>query len=50
MAGEFYGLRGRLRLETGTKDNLIRYAVSIEDADDLIADLGHALDRAFAGP
>ena len=36
------------RLEIGIKDNLIRYSVGIEDADDLIADLAQALDRAFA--
>ncbi len=31
------------RLELGIKDNLVRYAVGIEDADDLIADLQRAL-------
>ena len=36
------------RLEIGIKDSLIRYSVGIEDAEDLIADLGQALDRAFA--
>jgi len=46
----FYELTTEERLEIGIKDNLIRYAVGIEDADDLIADLGQALDRAFAGP
>jgi cystathionine beta-lyase/cystathionine gamma-synthase len=29
----------------GIKDNLIRYSVGIEDAEDLIADLAEALDR-----
>jgi methionine-gamma-lyase len=30
----------------GIKDNLIRYSVGIEDADDLIADLAGALAQA----
>ncbi len=34
------------RLEVGIKDNLIRLALGIEDADDLIADLGQALENA----
>jgi cystathionine gamma-synthase len=41
----FYELTTEERLEIGIKDNLIRYAVGIEDADDLIADLAQALDR-----
>ena len=45
----FYELTTEERLEIGIKDNLIRYSVGIEDADDLIADLAQALDRAFAG-
>ncbi len=44
----FYELTTAERLEIGIKDTLIRYAVGIEDADDLIADLGEALERAFA--
>jgi cystathionine gamma-synthase len=44
----FYELTTEERLEVGIKDNLIRFAVGIEDADDLIADLAQALDRAFA--
>jgi cystathionine gamma-synthase len=44
----FYELTTEERLEIGIKDNLIRYAVGIEDADDLIGDLAQALDRAFA--
>jgi cystathionine gamma-synthase len=44
----FYELTTEERLEIGIKDNLIRYAVGIEDADDLIADLSQALDRAFS--
>jgi cystathionine gamma-synthase len=43
----FYELTTQERLDIGIKDNLIRYAVGIEDAVDLIADLGQALDRAF---
>jgi len=30
----------------GIKDNLIRYSVGIEDADDLIADIAAALEQA----
>lgn len=33
------------RYEAGIKDNLVRYALGIEDADDVIADLGQALAR-----
>jgi cystathionine gamma-synthase len=42
----FYELTTEERLEIGIKDNLIRYSVGIEDADDLIADLAQALDRS----
>ncbi|MBM3218845.1 MAG: aminotransferase class I/II-fold pyridoxal phosphate-dependent enzyme [Candidatus Rokubacteria bacterium] len=42
----FYELTTEERLEIGIKDNLIRYAVGIEDTDDLIADLAQALERA----
>jgi cystathionine gamma-synthase len=41
----FYELTTEERLQIGIKDNLIRYSVGIEDADDLIADLAQALDR-----
>src|SRR5437867_4544692 len=41
----FYELTSEERLEIGIKDNLIRYSVGIEDADDLITDLAQALDR-----
>jgi cystathionine gamma-synthase len=44
----FYELTTEERLLVGIKDNLIRYAVGIEDVDDLVADLGQALDRAYA--
>jgi cystathionine gamma-synthase len=43
----FYELSTEERLQIGIKDNLIRYAVGIEDPEDLIADLAQALDRAF---
>jgi cystathionine gamma-synthase len=42
----FYELTTEERLRVGIKDNLIRYAVGIEDGEDLIADLGQALERA----
>jgi cystathionine gamma-synthase len=42
----FYELTTEERLQVGIKDNLIRYAVGIEDADDLIADLEAALEHA----
>src|SRR5262249_10594139 len=41
----FYELTTEERLEIGITDNLIRYSVGIEDADDLIADLPQALAR-----
>jgi cystathionine gamma-synthase len=41
----FYELSTDERLQVGIKDSLIRYAVGIEDADDLIADLAQALER-----
>ncbi len=41
----FYELTTEERLLVGIKDNLVRYAVGIEDAEDLIADLAAALDR-----
>lgn len=40
----FYELTTDERLMVGIKDNLIRYSVGVEDADDLIADLAAALD------
>lgn len=33
------------RAQLGIKDNLVRYACGVEDAEDLIADLDQALDR-----
>jgi cystathionine gamma-synthase len=44
----FYELTTEERLAIGIKDSLIRYSVGIEDAEDLIADLAQALDRAYA--
>jgi cystathionine gamma-synthase len=41
----FYELTTEERLMVGIKDNLIRYSVGIEDAEDLIADLREALER-----
>lgn len=42
----FYELTTEERLMVGIKDNLIRYSVGIEDAQDLIADLAAALEIA----
>ena len=42
----FYELTTEERLQVGIKDNLIRYAVGVEDAEDLIADLAQALEKA----
>ena len=42
----FYELSTEERLLVGIRDNLIRYSVGIEDAEDLIADLAAALERA----
>src|SRR5215472_13883387 len=41
----FYELSTEERLQVGISDSLVRYAVGIEDADDLIADLRQALDQ-----
>jgi cystathionine gamma-synthase len=41
----YYEMSTEERLEVGIKDNLIRLALGIEDADDLIADLAQALAR-----
>ena len=42
----FYELTTEERLMVGIKDNLIRYSVGIEDADDLIGDLAAALEHS----
>jgi methionine-gamma-lyase len=39
------GLPAHERHDAGLTDGLVRYSVGIEDADDLIADLRHALDQ-----
>ncbi len=41
----YYEFTREERLRLGILDNLIRLAVGIEDAEDLIADLDQALDR-----
>jgi cystathionine gamma-synthase len=41
----FYELSTEERLQVGITDSLVRYAVGIEDADDLIADLRQALEQ-----
>ncbi len=41
----FYELTTEERLEVGIKDNLVRFSVGVEDAVDLIADLGQALEK-----
>ena len=40
----FYDLSREERLEMGILDELVRYAVGVEDAEDLIADVAQALD------
>ncbi len=42
----YYELNTAERLAEGIKDNLIRLAIGIEDADDLIADLAKSLDNS----
>lgn len=42
----YYEMSTEERLAVGIKDNLIRLALGIEDAEDLIADLAQALDTA----
>jgi cystathionine beta-lyase/cystathionine gamma-synthase len=39
-----FALDKQERERMGIKDELVRYALGIEDADDLIADLQQALD------
>lgn len=41
----FYELSTEERLAVGIKDNLIRYAVGVEDTQDLIADIEQALEK-----
>lgn len=44
----YYDLSGEERLAIGIKDNLARYALGIEDAEDIIADLEASLSQAPA--
>lgn len=39
------GVPKEVRIKTGITDELVRLSVGIEDAEDIIADLGQALDR-----
>jgi cystathionine gamma-synthase len=41
----YYSLSAAEREEIGIHDNLVRYAVGVEDAEDLINDLAQALDQ-----
>ncbi len=43
----YYELSSEERAEIGISDTLVRLAVGIEDADDLVADLARALDETF---
>jgi cystathionine gamma-synthase len=43
----YYELTSEERAAIGISDALVRLAVGVEDVDDLIADLGQALDRAI---
>ncbi|MCY3832446.1 MAG: PLP-dependent aspartate aminotransferase family protein [Chloroflexi bacterium] len=41
----YYDLSGEERLAIGIKDNLVRFALGIEDAEDIIADLEASLEQ-----
>jgi cystathionine gamma-synthase len=41
----YYDLSREDRLAIGIKDELVRYSVGIEDADELVADIEQALKR-----
>jgi cystathionine gamma-synthase len=43
----YYELSSEERAEIGISDTLVRYAVGVENVDDLITDLARALDQAF---
>jgi cystathionine gamma-synthase len=43
----YYELSSEERAEIGISDTLVRYAVGIENVDDLVADLTQALDQTF---
>ena len=44
----YFELSTEQREAVGIRDNLVRYAVGIESAEELIADLEQALDRRDA--
>jgi len=44
----YYDLSPEERAAIGISDTLVRYAVGLEDSDDLIADLAQAMDSAMA--
>lgn len=41
----FYELSTEERLSIGIKDNLVRFAIGIEDTVDILADLEQALEK-----
>ncbi len=43
----YYEFSSEERAEIGISDSLVRLAVGLESADDLLADLGQAMDRTF---
>jgi hypothetical protein len=43
----YYELSSEERAEIGISDSLVRLAVGIESADDLLADVAQALDQTF---
>jgi len=43
----YYDMSSEERAALGISDSLVRLAVGIENAEDLIADLARALDRVF---
>jgi cystathionine gamma-synthase len=43
----FFDLSSEERAEIGISDSLVRFAVGVESADDILADLAQALDKAF---
>ncbi|GEL20785.1 trans-sulfuration enzyme family protein [Pseudonocardia asaccharolytica] len=45
-----HGLEPAERARRGITDNMVRLSIGLEDADDLINDLAHALDRPQPGP
>ena len=45
----YANLSAEQRRALGVVDNLVRYAVGIEDVEDLIADIDQALGQVLAG-